>query len=72
MIGARMGRENIQIDAGEPGEAKLLIGLVETLIQDWYVARQERRKRLETIKEIAADSSGLYPADNASEAPDRV
>lgn len=57
MIGARMDSEQIQIDSAEPGEAKLLIGLVETLIQDWYVARQERRNRLETIKQIAASDS---------------
>lgn len=57
MIGARMDSEHIQIDAVEPGETKLLIGLVETLIQDWYVARQERRKRLETIKQIAGTDS---------------
>ena len=26
---------------------------IETLIQDWYVVRQERRKRLEAIRRIA-------------------
>ena len=55
MIGARMenaGNEILDID---PGEAELLIGLIETLIQDWYVSREERRKRLAKIKELTGD-----------------
>ena len=53
MIGARMDGEAAEVLETEPGEAKLLIGLIETLIQDWYVGRQERRKRLATIRQIA-------------------
>ena len=52
MIGARMEIEGADILETEPGEAKLLIGLIETLIEDWYVGREERRKRLEEIKQI--------------------
>ena len=54
MIGARMDSEGAEVMETEPGEAKLLIGLIETLIQDWYVARQERRKRLDAIRQIAS------------------
>jgi hypothetical protein len=57
MIGARMDSEGAEILDTEPGEAELLIGLIETLIQDWYVSREDRRKRLAKIKEIT-DQSG--------------
>ncbi len=54
LIGARMDSEGAEIQDTEPGEANMLIGLIETLIQDWYVGREERRKRLEGIKQIAS------------------
>ncbi len=57
MIGARMDTEGAEILDTEPGEASLLIGLIETLIQDWYVGRDERRKRLEKIKEITGEGT---------------
>ncbi len=53
MIGARMDSENEEIFNAEPGEVALLRGLIETLIQDWYVGRQERLKRLDAIRQIA-------------------
>jgi Domain of unknown function (DUF4145) len=34
-------------------EAQLLIGLIETLVDDWYVARNNRQERLEKIKQMA-------------------
>ncbi len=57
MIGARMESEGAEIQDTEPGEAKLLIGLIETLIEDWYVAREERRKRLEEIRKISVEGT---------------
>lgn len=57
MIGARMDTEGAQVLETEPGEATLLIGLIETLVQDWYVAREERRKRLQTIRQIAGSGA---------------
>jgi hypothetical protein len=54
MIGARMDSEGAEVMETEPGEPKLLIGLIETLIHDWYIARQERRKRLDAIRRIAS------------------
>jgi hypothetical protein len=51
-IGARMESEGAEILETEPGEAELLIGLIETLIEDWYVTREERRKRLTQIRKI--------------------
>lgn len=57
MIGARMDSEGAEITETGPGEAQLLIGLIETLIQDWYVSRQERRKRLDAIRQIAGSGN---------------
>jgi hypothetical protein len=51
-IDAQMESEGAEIMDIAPGDAKLLIGLIETLIVDWYVGREERRKRLEKIREI--------------------
>jgi hypothetical protein len=55
MIGARMESEGAEIQDVDPEEANLLIGLIETLIQDWYVTRDDRRKRLAKIKEITGE-----------------
>jgi hypothetical protein len=52
-IGAHMEKDiNLIVDV-DPNEAKLLIGLIETLIRDWYVAREERKARLLQIKQVA-------------------
>lgn len=52
-IGAHMEKDiNIVIDV-EPQESNLLIELIETLINDWYVTRYERQKRLENIILVA-------------------
>ncbi len=56
-VGARMDTEGAEILDTEPGEARILIGLIETLIQDWYVGREERRKRLAKIREITGEST---------------
>jgi len=54
-IGAHMEKDINLIIEVEPYEADLLIGLIETLIDDWYVARQERKKRLNLINSMASD-----------------
>jgi len=54
-IGAHMEKDIDVIVAVEPGEAQLLIGLIEQLVDDWYVARESRRKRTEGLKKLAAD-----------------
>jgi hypothetical protein len=43
---------NLIVDV-DPNEAELLIGLIETLIRDWYVSREERKARLLQIKQVA-------------------
>lgn len=50
-IGAHMEKDiNVIVDV-DPNEAKLLIGLIETLIDDWYVVRHERMSRMERLVE---------------------
>jgi hypothetical protein len=63
MIGARMESEGAEILDTEPNEAKMLIGLIETLIQDWYVGREERRKRLQEIKQITGEDAAEKALD---------
>ena len=52
-IGAHMEKDiNIIVDI-DPDEAGKLIGLIEVLFEDWYVARHDRGKRLKEVLEIA-------------------
>jgi hypothetical protein len=52
-IGAHMEKDiNIIIEV-DSNEANLLIGLIESLIEDWYVSRHERQKRLQSIVGVA-------------------
>jgi hypothetical protein len=52
-IGAHMEADiNVIVDV-EPKEAQLLIGLIETLVKDWYAARHEREDRLKNIIALA-------------------
>jgi hypothetical protein len=39
----------------EPDEAQALIGLVEMLFSEWYVARHTRQQKLAEIAAIAAE-----------------
>jgi hypothetical protein len=52
-IGAHMERDiNVIVDV-EPEEAELLIGLIEMLVKDWYIARHKRQEHLRAITEAA-------------------
>ena len=44
---------NIIVDV-DPGEAELLIKLIETLISEWYVRREETKKRMTALTAAAA------------------
>jgi hypothetical protein len=69
-IGAHMERDiNVIIDV-DPEEAKLLIGLIETLIDDWYVNRYEREQRLARLIAVSAEKQQAKQprgAENRSE-----
>jgi hypothetical protein len=48
-IGAHMEKDiNVVLDV-DPNEAQLLIGLIELLVKDWYIARHDREKQLKNI-----------------------
>ena len=52
-IGAHMEKDiNLVIDV-EPQEASVLIGLIEILLKDWYIARHDRQQHLAGIVNIA-------------------
>ena len=48
-IGAHMEKDINVIVEVDPQEATLLIGLIETLLKDWYILREERKGRLSKI-----------------------
>lgn len=52
-IGAHMEKDIDLIIDVEPSEAQLLIGLIEMLIQDWYILKHERQIQLESIIGVA-------------------
>lgn len=54
-IGAHMEKDIDLIIDVEPNEAELLIGLIEGLLKDWYIARQEKKSHLTMLVEIAKD-----------------
>ena len=53
-IGAHMEKDISIIVDVDPNETELLIGLVETLIREWYIAREERKNRMDAIVAAAA------------------
>ncbi|MFA4826886.1 MAG: DUF4145 domain-containing protein [Candidatus Shapirobacteria bacterium] len=58
-IGAHMELDvNVIIDV-EPEEATKLIGLIELLIEEWYINRYERKQRLTEIIKIPDDKKGI-------------
>ncbi|OYU74441.1 MAG: hypothetical protein CFE32_17760 [Alphaproteobacteria bacterium PA3] len=52
-IGAHMTQVDGVIQDVDPDEAKNLLGLIEMLFSDWYVARHKRLERLAAIEAMA-------------------
>ena len=53
-IGAHMEKDiNVIVDV-DPGEAEILIGLIETLLKEWYVHRHEREQQMQKVIDSAA------------------
>ena len=68
-IGAHMEKDiNVIIDVDE-GEAEQLIGLIELLIQDWYVNRYNRQQKLNAVTEIKAKKEAEKKVQNQSQLP---
>lgn len=58
-IGAHMEKDiNIIVDV-EPDEAQLLISLLEMLFDEWYIAANERKQRLQKIKDLKVSKNDL-------------
>ncbi len=54
-IGAHMEKDiNLIVDV-DPEEAGILLSLIEMLLQDWYIWREEKRKQLEDIERIGKE-----------------
>lgn len=54
-IGAHMEKDiNVIVDV-DPNEAQVLIELIESLFEEWYVERQKRNNRFAKISAIAAE-----------------
>jgi hypothetical protein len=51
-IGAHMEADINVIVEVDPDEAQILIGLLETLFEDWYVSRHDRSERLAKIRAV--------------------
>jgi len=63
-IGAHMEKDiNVIVDV-EPKEAQLLIGLIEQLIDEWYIARNNRKKRTEKLKELVNTKNQIEKEEN--------
>lgn len=58
-IGAHMEKDIDHIVPVDPEEAGVLIELVEMLFEEWYVARETRRNRLDRISQIAGEKKAL-------------
>lgn len=58
-IGAHMEKDINHIVPVDPGEAQLLIELIETLFDEWYIARETRSRRLEDIKRLSEEKQML-------------
>jgi Domain of unknown function (DUF4145) len=68
-IGAHMEKDIDVIVDVDPDEAQRLIELIELLFEEWYVAREERRKRLEAIGVVAANKAQAKLAPPAKRLP---
>jgi hypothetical protein len=63
-IGAHMEKDIDLIVDVEPEEAKTLIGLIEFLLNDWYVARHDREEHMQRVIHLAqlkADEKKALP-----------
>jgi hypothetical protein len=67
-VGAHMEKDINLIIEVDPGEAQALIGLVEMLFSEWYVARYNRQQKLAQIAAIAADKKAKIADGKAQQA----
>lgn len=63
-IGAHMEKDIDLIVDVDPKEAGILIQLIEQLVEDWYVTKHEREKRLNSIIAISAEKDSQRKGNN--------
>lgn len=68
-IGAHMEKDINNIVPVDPEEAQILIELIESLFDEWYVAREKRTSRFAAVKAIA-DNKKKMIADLRSLTPE--
>lgn len=68
-IGAHMERDINLIIEVDPDEAQALIGLIEMLFKEWYVARHVREYQLAKIKKILTEKKDVKKALTSPPAP---
>ena len=51
-IGAHMEKDVNVIISIDPDEAQILIELIETLFEDWYMAQEQRKIRFAKVKTL--------------------
>lgn len=64
-IGAHMEADVEHIIPVDPDEAQLLIELIESLFEEWYVAQHKRQARFAAIAQVAAEKEALIAAGKA-------
>jgi hypothetical protein len=56
-IGAHMEKDiNVIVDV-DPNEAQALIELIESLFEEWYIARDKRQRRFAKVAEVATQKT---------------
>lgn len=58
-IGAHMEKDIDLIVPVDPDEAQVLIDLIESLFDEWYIARNKRELRFSRVKSLAIEKSEL-------------
>ena len=66
-IGAHMEADIDLIVDVDPGEAQVLIELIESLIDDWYVEAHKRSARFASAVALAADKDGQLSTAKADQ-----
>jgi hypothetical protein len=68
-IGAHMEKDvNLIVDV-EPDEAGLLLWLIETLFEEWYVAGHDRDTKMQALTKLAADKKAVKTAPTKPSTP---
>ena len=66
-VGAHMEKDIDQIVEVDEEEAGRKIGLVEILLEDWYVDRHNKQQRLNAVVDMAADKENERKTNSANQ-----